>query len=183
MKLKYDNLTISGGIGVGTTTLYNNLKPYLAPLGFKFRSSGEYIREHTRENIMPVATLVSDEFDRSLEESVEKTLKSQKKWVVEAWLSGFVARNFKNALKVLLICSNKSLKTDRIVNRDKLSVSEAQKQIETREKDNFKKWRRIYGHYSFFDPKYYDLVIDTSDSGPLETVGKVLDKLEYKSSK
>ena len=38
----------------------------------------------------------------------------------------------------------------------------------------------IYGDYNFFDPKYFHLIIDTYSSGPLETVGKVLDKLGYK---
>lgn len=183
MKPKYDNITISGGIGVGTTTLFNNIKPYLAPLGFKFRSSGQHIREFTKENVMPVATLVSDDFDRQLEKSVTDALKKEKKWVIEAWLSGFVARNFKNTLRVLLICSNESLKIDRIVNRDGLSVVNARKFIHAREEENFKKWRRIYGDYDFLDPKYYNLIIDTGSSGPLETVGKVLDKLGYKTPK
>ncbi len=179
MKLKYDNITISGGIATGTTTLLNNLKFYLQPLGWKFRSTGQIVREMTKENIFPVATLVSDEVDRKIEEKVRKLLTTEKNWVIEGWLAGFVARDLKNTLKVLLICSDDGLRVDRVVNRDNVTVEEAKKLIKEREEENFKKWKRIYGDYNFFDPKYYDLVIDTYSSGPLETVGKVLDRLGY----
>lgn len=182
MKLKYNNITISGGIAVGTTTLFNNLKPYLRPYGWRFKSTGEFIRQYTQEKINPVATLVSDDFDRKIETKVAKTLEKEKKWVIEGWLSGFVARNIKTTLRILLICSEESLRIDRVVNRDKITIREAKKMIKTRENGNLKKWRRIYGNYNFFDPKYYHLVIDTYSSGPLETVGKVLDRLGYKNN-
>lgn len=181
-KLKFDNITISGAIGVGTTTLMHNLKPYLAPLGFTFSSTGQFIRQYTKENIMPVATLVSADFDRKVEDRVEKLLNTKKKQVVEAWLSGFVARNKKNCLRILLICSNKSLKIDRVANRDNLTIAQAKKMVEEREEENFKKWRRIYGNYDFHSPKYYHLVIDTSTSGQLETVGKVLDYMGFSNN-
>lgn len=180
MNLKYDNITISGGIGVGTTTLFNNLKPYLSHYGWKFKSTGQLVREHTKENIMPMATLVSDDFDRQIEKRVEETLKKNSHQVIEGWLSGFVARNLKKTLKILVICSNEALRIDRIVNRDGTTVEETKENIKKRERENFKKWRRIYGNYDFFDPKYYNLVIDTYSSGQLETAGKVLDKLGFK---
>lgn len=177
MEHKFDNIAISGGIGVGTTTLMANLKPYLAPQGFQFRSTGDFFRQHTKENIMPVSTLVSDEFDQNIEKEVYEILKNEKLWVIEGWLSGFVSRDLKNTLKVLLICSSQSIRIDRIVNRDKISIKDAKKFIKEREKKNFEKWKRIYGNFNFFDKKYYDLVIDTFSTGPKETVDKVIDKL------
>ncbi len=182
MKFKYDNITISGGIATGTTTLLNNLKFYLQPLGWKFRSTGQIVREITKENLFPVATLVSEELDRKLEKTVFDLLTKEKNWVIEGWLAGFVARELKNTLKVLLICSDDSVRIDRVVNRDNVTVEEAKKLIKDREEQNFAKWRKVYGNYNFFDPSYYDLVIDTFSSGPLETVGKVLDKLGYSNN-
>jgi len=55
--------------------------------------------------------------------------------------------------------------------------------VKEREEDNIKTWKKLYGDYEFFDPKYYHLVIDTFSSGPLETVGKVLDRLGFKNKK
>jgi cytidylate kinase len=108
----------------------------------------------------------------------QQKLTRESELVYEAWLSGFVARDIKDVLKVLLVCDD-ALRVDRVVNRDKMTVADAKKQIESREQGNLKKWKEIYGDYNFWDPKYYDLVIDTYSSGPNETVGKVLDKLGY----
>lgn len=179
MKLKYDNLTISGGIAVGTTTLMENLKPYLGPLAFQFKSTGQMVREYMKENLLPVATLVSDEFDRQVEARVGRFLRTDKHWVVEGWLAGFVARDLANTLRVLLVCSHDSVRVDRVVNRDKVTIETAKELIKKREEENFKKWRQLYGDYDFFDPKYYHIIIDTYSSGPLETTGQVLDILGY----
>ena len=67
MDFKFDNIAISGGVAVGTTTLLDNLKPYLEPYGWKFSSTGNFVREYTKENILPLATLVSEEFDKEIE--------------------------------------------------------------------------------------------------------------------
>lgn len=180
MKLNYDNITISGGVAVGTTTLMNNLKPYLEPLGFKCKSTGQFIRHYTQENVLPLATLVSDDFDRDIELKVKETLENEKGWVIEGWLAGFVARDVKDTLRILLTCSQDAVRIDRVVNRDKVTFAKAKKFITEREEENFKKWHRIYGEHNFFDPAFFDVIVDTSASGPLETVGIVLDKLGYK---
>ncbi len=183
LNLKFDNITISGGIGVGTTTLFNNLQSYLKPLGWKFKSSGQIVRDYTKENILPIATLVSDEFDKKIEGKVRETLLNKKHYVIEGWLAGFIVRDLKNILKVLVMCSDDSIRIDRVANRDKLTVKKAKEYIKLRKEKNFKKWKKIYGNYDFFNPKFYDLVIDTYSSGQLETTGKVLDKLGYRIRK
>lgn len=179
MKLKYDNITISGGVAVGKNTLMNNLMPYLKPLGWKFTSGGQLLRDATKEYVQPLASLADKKFHNTLDNRTKKLLTKEGHYVIEAWLSGFMAYDLKNTLKVLLICSNCSLKIDRVVNRDKITVEQAINFVREREEENFKTWQKIYGKYNFFNPKYYDLVIDTYSSGPLETVGKVLDKLGY----
>lgn len=181
MDFKYANMTISGGIAVGTTTLMENLKPYLEPYQWKFKSNGEIVREYTKENVLPLATLVSDDFDRKIEATVYEKLEKEKNWVLEGWLTGFISRNLPNTLRILLICSENSIRIDRLMNRDKVSVSDAKNFLKLREDKNFKKWQQIYGEHNFFNPKYYHLVIDTYSSGQNQTVGKVLDALGYKS--
>lgn len=183
MAFNYSNITISGGIGVGTSTLTTNLKLFLEKEGWKFKSTGAFIREYTHENVMPLATLVSDDFDREIEARATNLLENEKKWVIEAWLAGWLARDMKHVLKVLVICSENAIRVDRVVNRDNVSVDDAKKNIREREESNFTKWKRIYGEYDFFDPKYYDLIIDTYSTGQNASVGKVLDKLGYKISK
>lgn len=182
MKLNYENITISGGVAVGKNTLFNNLKPYLEPLGWRFASGGQIIRDYLKEYVHPLSSLAPDDLHRKIEERTLRLLK-ERKYVIEAWLAGFVARNLKNTLRVLLICSDDALKIDRVVNRDKVTIEQAKKMIKEREEDNFKTWKKLYGDFNFFDPQYYQLVIDTYSSGPMETLGKVLDALGFSPNK
>ncbi len=181
MDLKFYNVSISGGVAVGTTTLMENLKPYLEPYGWKFKSIGQFVREYTKENVLPLASLVSEDFDRQIERKVFETLSSERQWVIDAWLAGFMSRELTNTLRVLLYCSETSLRVDRVANRDRVSVEEAKRFLKLREEKNIKKWQHIYGNYDFFNKKYYHLVIDTYSSGQHETVGKVLDSLGYRN--
>lgn len=177
MDLKFENITISGGVAVGKNTLKDNLQSTLEPIGWKFTSGGQILRDFTKEYVQPVASLADDDFHRKLDQRTLDLLTKDKHYVIEAWLAGFVARELPNTLRVLLICKNDALRIDRVANRDKVTVDEAKKFIKEREEDNFKEWQRIYGNYNFWDPQYFHLVIDTYESGPAETANKVLDML------
>lgn len=181
VKFRFKNITISGGIAVGKNTLLNNLQPYLKPYGWKFTSGGKILRDYLNENLHPLASLV----DKSIHHQIDKrtiNLLKEGHWVIESWLAGFMARKFKDTLRVLLICSNNALRVDRVANRDKVTIEKAKKLIKEREEENFKTWKKIYGDYDFFNPKFYHLIIDTYSSGQLETVGKVLDALGFNNS-
>ncbi|PIY70832.1 hypothetical protein COY88_03695 [Candidatus Roizmanbacteria bacterium CG_4_10_14_0_8_um_filter_35_28] len=176
----FTNITISGGVSTGKNTLSDNLKPYLESHGWKFTSGGQILRDFAKEYVQPLASLADKKIHNLIDERTIKLLK-EGHYVIEAWLAGFFARNMKNTLRVLLICKDNALKIDRVVNRDKISVAMAKKYIKEREEVNFREWRKYYGNYNFFDPKYYQLTIDTYTSGPMETLGKVLDKLGFKN--
>jgi cytidylate kinase len=186
-KLKYRNVTISGKVATGTSTLFYGLKPYLEPHGWRFFSGGEFMREYAIEKgLFPKnetkhhhAGVYSDEFDKKVDYGMQDRLEKKNKQVFEAWLAGFMARGIDGILKVLLVCSDDAVLIDRVVNRDKVSVEEAKEHIRDRAQKNIAKWKRLYGDYDFYDPKEYDLVIDTFAHGPHETLGKVLDKLGY----
>ncbi|MEO6508513.1 MAG: cytidylate kinase family protein [Patescibacteria group bacterium] len=180
MKLNYDNITISGTVAVGKDTLRNNLLTTLEPLGWKGRSLGAIVREFTNENILPNASLAPDDFHHKIDDKVVEILKNEKQWIIEAWMSGFLAKEIDTTLRILLICENKALKIDRVANRDKVTVENAKNYIKHREEDNLKTFQRLYGNYSFWDPKYYHLVIDTYANGQMECVEKALDVLGYK---
>ena len=183
MALNFDNITISGSVGVGTTTLMDNLRPYLTDLGWDFQSMGQFIRKQMKENVMPVATLVSDDFDRDIEHKVYEALRDEKSHVIEAWLAGFVARDLPKTLRIMLVCSEMSIRVDRVMNRDNINVDTAKQFIIEREQENIKKWKRVYGDHDFFHPDHYHIVVDTYASGPMSTVGIVLDKLGYENKR
>lgn len=175
---KYRCITVSGKIATGTTTLSKNLSRILH---WEHINVGGMQRIYDRENKIHEnkqgAHARPDQHELSIEEMTKDILKKDKNIIYEAWLSGFVARDIKDVLKVLLICSHEDLKVDRVVNRENITVEEAKKWIKQRESENITKWKKLYGNYDFWDPKYYHLVIDTYSSGPMQTVGKVLDAL------
>jgi cytidylate kinase len=193
--LKYKNITVSGKICTGTSTLVALL---VKTLGWESWSGGEFFRDYCRKHNLELeeAGKRSDELARKVDYGMRERLQKEEGIILEAWLSGFVAQGVGGVLKVLLSC-NDDLRVDRFVNRDRVSVDEAVRHIKKREKENLKKWRRVYekewkqwvvtpGTVSgddpvdFFDPRLYDLVIDTYSHSREETLEKALDVLGYK---
>jgi len=174
-------ITISGKIAVGTSTLAKNL---VSTLSWKYINVGEMQREYDRQHNIAEnkqgALSRPDEHEKGIEAMTKKMLNTENQTIYEAWLAGFMAQGVKDVLKVLLVCSHEDIRIDRITNRDKITIEEAKHWIKQREEENFKKWQKLYGLYDFWDPKYYNLVIDTYSSGQMETLGKVLDKVGYK---
>jgi cytidylate kinase len=175
---KYRIITISGKYATGTTTLAKNL---IKETGWKYINLGdiqrEYDRKHNINENKQGALSRPDKHEQEMDAMTLDILKKENKLIYEAWLAGFNAQGIDGVLKVLLICSEEAVRIDRVVNRDRLSVDEAKKYIKQREDENEQKWKKLYGNYDFWGPKYFDLIIDTYSSGQMETLGKVLDKL------
>ncbi|TRZ51918.1 hypothetical protein D4R99_03670 [bacterium] len=182
-KPKYRLITVSGKIAVGTTTLTKNL---VSTVNWKHINIGAIQRQFDKKNRIHEnkqgALSRSDEHEKEIDLITSQMLENGQGIIYEAWLAGFFARDHKDVLKVLLICSHDDIRVDRVANRDNVSVKQAKHWIKQREEENVIKWKKLYGNYNFWDQKYFDLVIDTYKSGQLETVGKVLDKMGYKGS-
>ncbi|MBI4130277.1 cytidylate kinase family protein [Candidatus Roizmanbacteria bacterium] len=179
-KLNYRNITVSGKIATGTSTLAKGLAH---TLGWKRVNAGdiqrEYDRQHGIHENKQGAEARPDEHEQEIEKMTKQKLSSEDKLIYEAWLSGFVAREISGVLRVLLICSRDAIRVDRVMNRDDVSLDEAKIFIQQREAENISKWKKLYGEYDFWNSQYFHVVIDTYSSGPLETLGVVLDKLGY----
>jgi len=184
---KYSSIAIAGPPGAGRSTLLKNLRPYLEPLQWEFFSGGEWARQfaiesgkHDAKDVTHhKATDYGDDIDFKIDVSLREKLTYNTVHVaVESWIAGWNMRGLKHVLKVLLMCDD-SLRIDRVVNRDTLTVVDAKKHLREREEANMTKWKRMYGVSDFWDPKYYDLVINTYSHGPTETVDLVLQALGY----
>ena len=199
----YNNITISGLPGNGSTTLLQKLKDELEPERWKGFSGGGFMRAYAEEKglIKPengtvhhYATIYSDDFDREVDYGMRYKLEHEQHWILESWLSGFLAQNLPGTLKILLICSDDAVRIDRIVNRDDVSIEEAKEHILDRTHKNLTKWTRMYSKewqdwvvkpgtmpkdapIDFWDPKLYDVVIDTYSNSREETLEKVLKAL------
>lgn len=188
--LKYSSVAISGPPGAGRSTLLKNLKPYLTPLQFEFFSGGDWARQfairggkHKADDVTHhKATDYGDDIDLQIDVALREKLSDPSVHVaVESWIAGWNMRGLKHVLKVLLMCDD-ALRIDRVVNRDTLTVEEAKQHLREREETNLSKWERMYKTRDFWDPKHYDLIINTYSHGPLETVDLVLQALGYYSA-
>ena len=198
----FRNIAISGLPGAGSTTLLNHLKEQLNS-DWQGYSGGEFMRAYAEEKGLfdknsthhHAATDYEDEFDYKIDYGVREKLKSQSHWIIESWLAGFLAQGVQGVLKVLMVCSEKSIRVDRIVNRDALTVEEAIKHIEERYQKNLAKWSRMYANewrewvvdagtikedepIDFWRPELYDVVIDTYSVSQQEAADRVLDVLK-----
>lgn len=172
MDLKYRNVTISGLVCTGTTTLSKLLAE---KLGWTRRSTGELQREYSKTKNIPLelASQRPDDYEQELDKMVYKMLKNEDHKIIEGWLTGFLAKDMTDVFKILLVC-DESLRIDRLVNREGMTVEQAKKHLETREAENLRKWKKLYGDHNFWDPQKYDLVIDTYANSKEEALKKTL---------
>lgn len=207
MKTDYSNITISGLPGSGSTTLLNGLKEELQFDGWKGFSGGEFMRAYAEEKglfkknqgMHHDARHYEDDFDRKIDFGMREKLSTEKKWILESWLSSFMAQQVKGTLKVLMQCSDEAVKIDRVVNRDHISVKEAKDNMEERYEANLAKWTRMYKdqwqewvvdagtlpasqEIDFWHPKLYDVVIDTYSLDQESVLELVLSILQGKKS-
>lgn len=174
---KWRNVTVSGRAASGATTLSRSLAEKLS---WRLINPGEMYREYAKKNGIPLekTSQSNDKYHLDLDNFIKKKLKNEDHLISESWLSGFDAQGIPGVFKIYVICSDDSVRIDRLVNRDKMTIREAKEHLKTREEENLAKWERLYHTRDFGNPKYYDLVIDTYKNGPTQTLGIALNALK-----
>lgn len=186
------NITISGRIASGATTLGQGLAQVL---GWKHIEGGEVFWEEVRAKLHLTSkdtNLRPDEEDQSFDESLKKMLSQKKHLIMETKLAGFNAQKITGVFKILIVCEDEegndqtSIRMDRLINREKLSVEEAKEEVILREQRDLAKWRRLYANndqnWVYWDRKYYDLVINTYNHNQEETLKIALEAMGYINS-
>ncbi|MBI3955208.1 cytidylate kinase family protein [Candidatus Gottesmanbacteria bacterium] len=167
--MPYRNITISGRVASGATTLSRALAD---KIGWKLINGGEIVRDYMKKKSIPLEHTfqTTDRYHLDLDEFIKNKLQTEDNLIVESWLSGYDAQGIDGVFKIYVACSDDSVRIDRIVNRDRLTIDEAKEHLKTREEENLKKWDKIYHTRDFWNPKLYDLIIDTYQNGPSETL-------------
>lgn len=173
-------ITVSGRIGAGSTSLAKSLAKLFS---WKHLEGGEIFWEAVRKRmgLDPKDTnLRPDEEDRLFDEQLKKILHADRDIVLETKLAGFNAQGVDGVFKILVICEDKTgidqtaIRIDRLVNREHVSVDDAKEEVVERERNDLEKWRKIYASdntdWVYYDPKYYDLVINTFTHNAEESV-------------
>lgn len=182
------NITVSGRIGSGTTTLAVGLSK---TLGWELLEGGalfEKIHQELKLNNELEVNARPDSFDLEYEERIKKILKEEQHKIIQSHLAGFDVQGTEGVFKILIICEDEEgndkpeVRIDRLVNRRGISVEEAKEEVIVREARNLEKWRRLYAggdkNWVYWDKKYYDLVINTYNHNQEETLKLALEALD-----
>lgn len=178
------NITVSGRIASGTTTL---AKGIAQQLGWQLLEGGElfdqYFNQHTGTDEER-----ADSVDLGYEEMVKKKLREENHQIIQSHLAGFDAQGIPGIYKILVVCEDHDgqdrteVRIDRLINRKDISVEEAKKEIVARDSGNLAKWRRLYANndsaWVYWDKKYYDLVINTYELSRHEAIEKAMEALK-----
>ena len=125
---------------------------------------------------MPEKEKVPDEVERKVDSELSDLIASKKPIIIDGLYIAYFARNMPHVLKVLLTCDQK-VRINRALTRTHTHVETA-KDVRRRDRAHDAKFRKLYADEDFLDPKFFDLVIDTTDTKPEEVVEKILDKFK-----
>ena len=182
------NITISGRIGSGTTTLAFGLAK---ELGWNLLEGGVLFEKINNDLKISESQVTSrpDHFDLEYEEKIKKLLHKQNHQIIQSHLAGFDAQGIPGVFKILVICEDEEghdktdIRIDRLVTRKKISIEKAKEEVRKREEGHLEKWRRLYVNndqsWVYWDKKYYDLVINTYSHNQDETLKIALEKIGY----
>lgn len=179
------NITVSGRIASGTTTLAKGIADHL---GWELLEGGALFEQYFNEEKGSDADR-EDSVDIGYEEMIIKRLREQDHQVIQSHLAGFDAQGIEGVFKILVVCEDTSgndrpeIRIDRLINRKNISVDDAKKELKEREEKNLEKWRRLYvsndSNWVYWDKKYYDLVINTYELNKQESIEKALQALPF----
>ncbi len=181
------NITISGRIGSGATTLAKKLSEHL---GWEMLDGGKIMRK-VQEDIgagVEETNKRPDHFDLEYEEKITKILSRESNNIIQSHLAGYDAQGIDGVFKILVITEDENgndkmdIRIDRLVNRDGTSIEQAKYEIQERDKQNLDKFRRLYAdndpNWVYWDKKYYDLVINTYKLNQEDALAETLKALQ-----
>ena len=179
-------ITVSGRIASGSTTLARHLAKHL---GWKHIEGGEIFWEAVRSKLgldTKDTNLRPDEEDLLFEQKQKDILLNENHIVLESKLAGFCAQGLLDIFKVGVVCEDDGvdqpqIRIDRLVNREKLSIEDAKREVLEREENDIAKWRKLYAkddqQWVYWDSKYYDLVLNTFTHNQEDSLKLVLEKI------
>lgn len=173
----FKNIAISGEIGTGTTTLAKSLSEQL---GWQYINTGDFFRDWHREHRVPLdeTKQIPPELDRQIDMGFRKKMVEEVEIVFEARLAGWLGFDAKanHTLRVLLKC-DEEVALRRALARDGGKENEIMQKLKKRSKDLKGKFRQLYGIEDYLDPKYFNLIVDTTNLNPQEVLQTVLKSL------
>ena len=171
--MKYRSIIISGPVASGTTT---TAKALSEKLNLEFQSAGDYFRNYLLKHNIHISDIekIPVEIDKKTDAQSSKLVEKSDGIVFDSLYLGYFCRNMPHVLKVLLT-ANEDIRIKRALARTHTHKETAQ-DVRKRDKAQDNKFRKLYADENFLDPKFFDLVIDTTNLKPEEVVQTIQNK-------
>lgn len=168
--MKKNIITIGGTLGSGKSSTGNSLASLL---GYKRYSMGDLQRQYAEKLGMNFSAYnemqkTDHTIDKQVDEYQQELAEKEDNFILDSRLGWFF---IPDSFKVFLILPVE-IAAERIMNDAKsnptrkveevASVSDAIEKIERRIESEKDRYQKLYGIENHFDPKHYDVVIDTS---------------------
>ncbi len=173
--MTYRSIVLSGPVASGTTTAAKNLSQ---KLNLEYHSAGDFFRNYVLKHNIPLPNKeeIPDEIDKKIDKELTNLLASEKNVVVDGLYYGYFCRNMPHVLKVL-ITADQGERIKRATSRTH-THKETPQDVIKRDKAHDLKFRKLYAEENFLDPKFFNLVIDSTHTGREDVLQKILDKFQ-----
>ena len=171
---KYKSIVISGPVASGSTTAAKLLSQKLK---IPYKSAGDFFREYMLTNNIPLPQKekIPDEVERKVDEELTQ-LASNESIIIDGLYTGYFARKNPQVLKVLLNCDQKE-RINRALSRTH-THKETAGDVIRRDAAHDAKFRKLYADENFLDPKFFDLVVNTTNTNPDEVAEKIAQRFK-----
>ena len=169
----YRSIAISGPVAAGSTTTAKLLSDKLK---IPYKVAGDFFRDYmAKHNIpLPAKEKVPDDIERKVDSELTNLISSKKPIIIDGLYITYFARNMPHVLKVLLTCDER-VRIVRALTRTH-THKETSEDVKRRDTAHDAKFRKLYADEKFLDPKFFDLIIDTTNTTKEAVIAKILDK-------
>ena len=178
--MAFKNIAISGRIAAGSSSLARALSE---KLGWKLRDGGQIFRDISAQrgfDLEKNPQQYGDEIDRQVDQETHRLLEKHSSVVVTSKLAGFLSRDLKTTLRVLLACPLE-VRVKRYAMHRGYRQDEARQLIALRESEDQEKFSRLYGAFDFFVPSLFQLILRSDRQSVEDEISSVLQSLKPNS--